>query len=184
MNRTTVAALPRALAAGASAAGAGPPLPAPTVDVQQANGTYHVTATFVIDETPAEALAVLTDYERIPAFMPTVTRSVILERANGHALIEQEAEPRLLMFSKRVHLLLDITEASDALQFSDRCGKSFSRYSGSWQIASEGTGSRITYRLLAEPAFSVPSFLLNRLLRKDAALMIERLRAEITARVR
>jgi hypothetical protein len=49
-------------------------------------------------------------------------------------------------------------------------------------MVSEAAGTRITYQLVARPAFSVPSFVLTRLLRKDAVQMIDRLRAEITAR--
>jgi hypothetical protein len=182
MTRITGIVLSVALAAASSAAGANDGVPAPIVDVRQEGGTYRVTATFLIDETPATALAVLTDYERIPAFMPDVTSSVIRERADGRALIEQEAQPRLLMFSKKVHLLLDVTEAAGHLQFVDRSGRSFISYIGHWLIAGEITGTRITYQLSARPAFSVPSFVLTRLLRKDAVQMIDRLRAEITAR--
>jgi carbon monoxide dehydrogenase subunit G len=171
-----------ALVAASSAAGAGEGAAAPTVDVRQANGTYHVTATFLIGEPPSAALAVLTDYERIPAFMPDVKTSVIREQAEGRALVEQEAQPRLLMFSKRVRLLLDVTEAADHLQFTDRSGESFTSYVGHWQVVREAEGTRITYQLVARPAFSVPSFVLTRLLRKDAVQMIDRLRAEITAR--
>jgi hypothetical protein len=182
MTRTLAIVLGVALVAGSAAGAAAQD--AARVDVREEKGTYHVTATFVVGEAPAAALAVLTDYERIPAYMPDVKRSVVRERVVGRALIEQEAEPRLMMFAKRVHLLLDVTEAAEELQFVDRSGRSFSSYSGLWRLAGEGTGTRITYQLLAQPSFSVPSFVLTRLLRKDAARMIEGLRAEIAARAR
>ena len=41
-------------------------------------------------------------------------------------------------------------------------------------------GTRITYELSAKPAFSVPEFVLTRLLRRDATQMIDRLRQEIS----
>jgi hypothetical protein len=182
MTRMMAVVLSVGLVAGSPAAGASGDVAAQNVDVREENGTYRVTVTFVIGEMPPVALAVLMDYERIPAFMPDVKSSVIRERADGRALVEQEAYPRLLMFSKKVHLLLDVTEGASHLQFVDRSGRSFVSYIGHWQIVGEAVGTRITYQLVAQPAFSVPSFVLTRLLRKDAAQMIDRLRAEITAR--
>ena len=95
---------------------------------------------------------------------------------------EQEAVARFLMFSKRVHLILDIEETPLAIAFRDRCGQSFERYEGMWLMSENGVGTRITYRLTAKPMFDVPAWLLSRLLKRDAAEMIERLRAEIAAR--
>lgn len=40
----------------------------------------------------------------------------------------------------------------------------------------------VTYELTAQPTFDVPEFLLKRVLKRDAAEMIERLQREIAAR--
>ena len=128
---------------------------------------------------PAAVLAVLTDYERIPLYMPNVKTSTVHERNAGRALVEQEAHARVLMFSKRVYLLLDVREEADRLSFVDTSGRSFEVYGGSWRLAPLGTGTRVTYELTAKPAFSVPQFVLVKLMRDDAAAMIARLRAEI-----
>ena len=63
--------------------------------------------------------------------------------------------------------------------FRDRCGQSFERYEGAWSMSDTGAHTRVTYRLTAKPAFDVPGWLLSRLLKRDAAEMIERLRSEI-----
>jgi hypothetical protein len=34
----------------------------------------------------------------------------------------------VMLFSKRVNLLLEIDEGADTLRFNDRCGRSFARY--------------------------------------------------------
>jgi ribosome-associated toxin RatA of RatAB toxin-antitoxin module len=128
------------------------------------------------------ALAVLTDYEQIPRFLPDVRRSTVIERSAGQAVVEQEANPRFLMFSRRVHLVLEVDEEPSTIRFRDRCGKSFSQYEGSWQVREERGGASIAYRLDARPSFAVPEFVLKRLLKRDATQMIERLRGEIAAR--
>ena len=158
--------------------------PAPSVTVREARGVYSVSARFHVPEPPAVALAVLTDYENIPRFLPDVVSSVVRERSATRLVVEQEAVSRMLMFSKRVHLMLEIFEEEGAVRFRDRCGRSFERYEGAWRVTARGTGSDITYELTAAPSFDVPEFILKRLLKRDSTRTIERLTAEIAARGR
>jgi carbon monoxide dehydrogenase subunit G len=142
------------------------------VTVHEARGVYSVAARFKVPQTPALALAVLTDYEQIPRFMPGVETSIVLERVSGLVIVEQEAVSHLMMFSKRVHLVLEITEGADTLRFRDRSGLSFARYEGTWRLCEETGQTVILYELTAQPSFDVPQFLLKRLLRRDAGQMI------------
>lgn len=156
--------------------------PAPTVIVREARGVYTVSARFHAAQPPAVVLAVLTDYENIPRFLPDITSSIVRDRSTGHAVVEQEAVSRMMMFSKKVHLVLEITETPDAIRFVDRCGRSFGRYEGTWRVIARGGGSEIAYELIAKPAFDVPEFLLKRLLKRDSSRTIERLTSEIAVR--
>ena len=154
----------------------------PEVSVRERDGIYFVLARFSVPQPPAAALAVLTDYEQIPRFMPGVTISIVRERSAERVLVEQEAVSRMMMFSKRVHLLLEVNEETDTLRFRDSCGRSFTVYEGAWRLSAVDGGTAISYELRAKPKFEVPGFLLKRLLTRDAKTMIERLRAEIAAR--
>jgi ribosome-associated toxin RatA of RatAB toxin-antitoxin module len=152
------------------------------VTVREAGGVYRVAATFRVPQSAAIARAVLTDYEQIPRFMPDVQTSRVVERGEARAVVEQVAVARVLFFSKRVHLVLDVQEEPSAIRFRDRCGQTFRRYEGAWTLRTEGGEAVITYELTAEPAFDAPGFVLARLLQRDAGRMIERLQAEITRR--
>lgn len=152
------------------------------ITVREKDGTYEVAATFIAARPTAVVTAVLTDYVRIPHYMPEVRSSQLIERRDDRAVVEQEAVARFLMFSKRVHLVLEVEETPLAISFRDRCGQSFERYEGMWLMSENGVDTRITYRLTAKPTFDVPAWLLTRLLKRDAAEMIDRLRAEIAAR--
>jgi ribosome-associated toxin RatA of RatAB toxin-antitoxin module len=153
------------------------------IRVREEAGVYLVDARFEVAAPAAAALAVLTDYEQIPRFMPDVRRSTVLERTDGRALVEQEASARFMMFVKRVHLVLEVHEEEGIIRFQDRCGRSFARYEGTWTITEDGDGAAaITYQLAAKPSFDVPEFLLKRLLKRDADQMIQRLQAEIANR--
>jgi ribosome-associated toxin RatA of RatAB toxin-antitoxin module len=152
------------------------------ISVREQDGVYRVEARFAISQPGALAFAVLTDYEQIPRFMPDVRTSIVLERADGRTVVEQEAVARVMMFSKRIQLVLEVQEEGTAIRFRDRSGKSFVRYEGSWHITELERGAAISYQLDAKPSFDVPEFLLKRLLKRDANLMIERLKTEIAAR--
>jgi ribosome-associated toxin RatA of RatAB toxin-antitoxin module len=153
-----------------------------SVTVREEQGVYTVTARFLVAQSPSVALTVLTDYEQIPRFMPDVRASTVRERGSGWAVVEQEAVSAFMMFSKHVHLILEIEERPDALIFRDRCGRSFSRYEGTWRLSPQDGKTSITYELVAEPSFDLPGFMLKRLLRRDSTQMIDRLRREIAAR--
>ena len=162
---------------------ADPAIATPDVVVREAQGVYSVVARFHVARPRDVALAVLTDYERIPQFMPGVETSIVVERAPGRAVVVQEATSRFMLFKKRVHLRLEVNEAADSLAFRDRCGKSFTRYSGEWRLSDVRGGTDIAYTLMAQPAFDVPEFVLKRLLARDSGVMIEGLRREIERRV-
>jgi carbon monoxide dehydrogenase subunit G len=167
---------------GSTLAASATPEEAPIVSVRENGAAYVVSAQFSVAAPAAVVRAVLTDYERIPRFMPGVLASRVLERSARHARIEQEAVSKFLMLSRRVHLVLDIEEGPDVIRFRDACGKSFASYEGAWTIADRGDHTQVEYGLTAIPAFEVPGFVLRRLLDRDARTMIEGLRGEMAAR--
>jgi carbon monoxide dehydrogenase subunit G len=154
----------------------------PEIAVTDAAGVYHVTATFTVAASSATVAAVLTDYDRIPEFMPGVVSSQVVGRTDAGLVIEQEAAARFMLLTKRIHLVLDVSQEDGIIRFRDRCGKSFAQYEGAWRLSAAGNRTTITYELSAKPSFDVPAFVLKRLLRRDAAAMMERLTAEITSR--
>ena len=153
-----------------------------TLTVREALGVYTVSARFVADQPATVVLSVLTDYGETPRFLPDVRTSVVRERGAGWAVVEQEAGSGLMMFSKRVHLVLDIQEQAEAVLFRDRCGRSFARYEGAWRLSQQGAQTVINYELTAQPRFDVPGWMLKRVVRRDSAEMIGRLQREIAGR--
>lgn len=165
--------------AGGDTAGS---LSMPRITVREDGGTYLVAARFAVPQAPDVVLDVLTDYEDIPRFLPDIKRSIVLRREPGRAIVEQEAVSGMLMVSRRIHLVLEVEESSGGIRFRDASGRSFSRYEGSWGLCETPEGTLVTYELTADPSFTVPQFLLKRVLRRDAEDMIDRLRAEFEAR--
>jgi carbon monoxide dehydrogenase subunit G len=154
----------------------------PRVAVHETGGVYRVVATFSVSQPATAVMRVLSDYDQIPRFMPDVRSSTVLEQTDNHTVVEQEAVAKFLMFSKRIHLVLEVDETPGSLRFHDRCGASFSRYEGGWTLTEVDGRTLIAYELTANPSFDVPEFLLTRLLKRDSTRMIQRLQAEIAAR--
>jgi ribosome-associated toxin RatA of RatAB toxin-antitoxin module len=154
----------------------------PEISVTDAAGVFHVTAAFTVAASPGTVTAVLTDYERIPEFMPDVKTSQVRERHDAGLVVEQEAAAKFMMFSRRIHLVLEVSQDGGTIRFRDRCGSSFTKYEGAWRVNGGAGLTRVTYQLSARPSFDVPGFVLKRLFKRDAAAMIDRLTAEITTR--
>jgi carbon monoxide dehydrogenase subunit G len=155
----------------------------PTISVRETSGTYLVEARFSVAAPAAVVREVLTDYGNIPRFMPGVRTSEVVARDEGYARVEQEAISKFMMFSKRVHLVLDVDERANVIRFRDRCKKSFETYEGAWTLNEHDGRTEIAYELTAQPAFGVPEFVLRKLLNRDARAMIDGLRNEIGARL-
>ena len=175
MAMRTAAVVAVVMAAGVTLAA----VAAPDVAVTQADGSYTVAARFDVPQHPDAVLTVLTDYERIPRYMPEVESSVVRERRGSRVVVEQEAVAKFMFFSRRVHLVLEVDEAADSVRFVDVSGRSFAAYSGAWTLSGENGGTIVGYQLTARPAFDVPSFVLKRLMERDATRMIASLRGEI-----
>lgn len=169
-----------AMAVSTTAAAQAPP---PAVSVREAGGAYIVEARFEIAAPPAVVRAVLTDYAGIPRFMPDILTSVVRSRDGDSVIVEQEAESKLLMFSKTVHLILSVREGAHVITFRDVGRKSFSRYEGSWTLSGSGAATTVIYTLAAAPSFKVPAPMLRRLFDRNARQTIDNLRAEAVLRV-
>ena len=169
-------------AAVAPTTAAAAPQDAPVVSVRSVDGVYTVEARFDIAAPPETVREVLTDYAGIPRFMPDVRKSVVRERKGARVVVEQEATSKVLMFSKTVHLLLEVYERVDSLTFRDTCRESFALYAGAWTFLPDRAGTAVTYTLTAKPAFSVPPFIIKRLLDSNARDTIDAIRAESALR--
>ena len=176
-----VAALIFVLSITAPLAGAGTPI---SVEVgRTADQAYVVDAAFDLDAPSHLVWEVLTDYEGIGKFVSSIRQSTVKEREPGRVLLEQHGVGRAWIFSMPMHVVLDVREHDQRLlAFRDTCGKSFTSYEGAWELASAGTGTRVTYHLKAAPTGGQPAALTRAAMRGNVKRLLEEVRAEILAR--
>src|SRR6202453_1559082 len=121
-------------------------------------GVDEITARFFVDADRATAWKVLSDYERIPQFVPSIKKSHIEKRKDGDIYLCQEAEAGFLFITKKVHVLLRVHEIpGQRISFQDVSQKDFYFYQGSWNIDPNPNGGvTVSYHLLAEKNFDAP----------------------------
>ncbi|MDE2491212.1 MAG: SRPBCC family protein [Elusimicrobia bacterium] len=183
--RRGAAALAALLALAAAARAAAPPDPVQLRLVRRADRQYEVQGLFFVPASTATAWDVLTDYERIPRFVPAMRQSRVVGAApDGAELVEQVAIGRALFLRKSARVLLEVRRDGDRLDFRDVSREDFDDYRGRWEVQNTVAGSLVVYRLVADPKFFAPSFLMRGALRRSARDLLARVRAEILRRAR
>ena len=147
--------------------------------------TYEVAGLFTVDASTTAVWSVLTDYDRIPAFVSSMRSSRVREtRADGSLLVEQKAIGRMFFLSKAMRVLLEVRRGPERLRFTDIGREDFRVYDGDWEVRPITAGAGVTYHLLVEPGFAAPSFILSRAMKRGARDLLDQVRAEILRRER
>ena len=155
-----------------------------SVDVENGAGkTYVVDAAFDVNVPASLAWEVLTDYEGIGRFVSSIRQSTIQKREAGRVLLVQHGVGRAWIVSLPMHVVLDVREHDQRmLVFRDVCGKSFTTYEGTWELTTIGSGTRVTYRLTADPNGRQPAMLARSVIKGSVRKLLDEVRHEILAR--
>ncbi len=144
---------------------------------------YQVDGVCPVRATRATAWSVLTDYEGIDRFVPSMQVSRVLSRAPDHWVVEQIASARVFVFGRKMRVVLEIHEQPpDSIRFKDIARDDFSDYRGLWRFEGHGTDTRVIYRVTAKPRFSVPDFVLRHALRTSIQSLLTDVGREIERR--
>lgn len=155
-----------------------------TVDVERAaDKAYTVDAAFDVNVPASIAWEVLTDYEGIGRFVSSIRHSAIKKREPGRVLLEQHGVGRAWIVSLPMHVVLEVREHDRrVLSFHDVCGKSFGVYEGAWELSAIDGGTRVTYRLKADPNGRQPAMLAKSAIRGSVKTLLDEVRKEIVTR--
>jgi hypothetical protein len=166
---------------GAPALSANTPV---SVEVERSTDkAYMVDAAFDVNAQATIAWEVLTDYEGIGRFVSSIRQSTIKQRSGGRVLLEQHGVGRAWIVSLPMHVVLDVREQGQrVLAFRDVCGKSFTTYEGAWELITIGSGTRIIYRLKADPTGRQPAMLARSAIKSSVRQLLDEVRHEILAR--
>lgn len=152
-----------------------------SADTSRDGPAYRLEIEAVFLATPAQLLAVLTDYDRIHKLHPDMIESRSLGRVGpGMQEVYTRFDGCVLMFCRTLHRVERIQQRGTSLYAEDVPGRgSFSEGATEWHFTATADGTRLRYETRFIPAFRVaPVF--------GAALLassIERMTLETMAEV-
>lgn len=148
-------------------------------------GTYKIEGRFWTPGDAALVWAVLTDYDNLPVFIPSLQKSQVVEKFPDHLVLQQEAVGRaLVLFHRHLSIRLAVRERiHERIDFEDIAKKDFKRYVGSWVVSpAAGGGMWVDYELTATPNFFAASFVARNAFRKMAKELLLAVQTEIIRR--
>jgi ribosome-associated toxin RatA of RatAB toxin-antitoxin module len=137
-----------------------------SIEAERRGDGIEIHARALIAAPVALVWQVLTDYERLPGFIPGLAKSLIRERQGNRLVVEQTGEARFLMFSFPIEVRYEVVESPPSAISSRAIGGNLRRMNGSYALqpvpaAVEGGQGAVILRYDGEmePSFDVPPFI-------------------------
>ena len=169
-----------------AAAPAGPASAARDVEIEahREGASVEIKAHAELAAPAAVAWQVLTDYERLPAFIPGIAKSVVRERHGAVLVVEQSGAARFLVFSFPIEVRYEVTERPQQSVESRAVGGNLRRMNGRYELEPgvEPLTVRLRYHGLIEPDFHLPPLVGVAALRSMAEEQFAAMVAEIERR--
>lgn len=146
-----------------------------------AQTVYAVEAIGTVQASPEVVWKTLTDYEKLPDFVPDMVASKILSREGNTVLVEQTGVARFLFFSHSIHLVVRVTEQAQTGIDTTQVSGDMAYFTSRWEISAlpGQSGTRIVYRGKMAPDFYVPSLLSVVIIRAEVKRMMTAVFAHI-----
>lgn len=153
--RIPTVALAFLLAAPAPAAR---PAEAFSVEAERQGDGVEIRARAIVAAPLHLVWEVLTDYEKLPRFIPGLLRSAVTSRQGGRVVVEQVGEARFLFFTFPIEIRLEVVETARERVISHAVWGNLRRMHGRYDIAvDEGRKTcLLSYSGAIEPDFELP----------------------------
>jgi ribosome-associated toxin RatA of RatAB toxin-antitoxin module len=128
------------------------------IEAERHGESIEVRAHALIAAPPALIWQVLTDYERLPSFIPGIEKSVVRERQGSRLVLEQTGEARFLVFSFPIEVRSEVIESPPDWVSSRAVAGNLRRMNGRYDLQpSQARGSvLLRYQGEIEPNFALP----------------------------
>jgi ribosome-associated toxin RatA of RatAB toxin-antitoxin module len=147
---------------------------------------FDVQAIGFARATPQQVWRVLTDYERLPEFVPDLVSSKVVSRTPQEILLEQHSKAGFLFVSHSIHMLVRVEERPFSAVDVALVSGDMRRYSGRWTMEAYTqngvAGTRIGFHGTMEPDFFVPPLISKPIVLANVRRMVAAVVAEIERR--
>lgn len=153
------------------------------VEAKRADDGVQVRAEALVAASVAVVWQVLTDYERLPGFIPGIAKSVVRERRGNRVILEQSGDARFFIFTFPVEVTYEVVETPESSVTCRSLAGNLKRMSGRYDIEPAGSGAvRLRYSGFVDPDFNVPDVIEAAALRSMVEEQFAALVAEIERR--
>ncbi len=124
----------------------------------------RISASIVIPQPIEQVWQVITDYEHLADFIPSLTSSKRINNAEGRIRIEQIGAQCFLKVKFCARVVLDMTESfPNKLSFCMKEGD-FKQFEGAWYLQPSGdpASTLLSYDLLVKPPLAMPLAIIER----------------------
>jgi uncharacterized protein YndB with AHSA1/START domain len=129
------------------------------VDAVRHGERFDLRAGALVAAPAALVWQVLTDYERLPRFVPGLSRSIVRLREGNRARVEQSGEARFLVFSYPIEVELEVVEAPTDWVESRAVRGNVRRMHGRYELHPQARGTMLLYSGEIVPDFHLPRFI-------------------------
>ena len=130
-----------------------------SVEATRRGERFEVRAKAELIAPVALVWEVLTDYEKLPRFVPGLSRSSVRLRQGNRLRVEQSGEARFLFFSYPIEVQLEVVERPMEWVESHAVGGNMRRMHGRYELhAREPRGTTLLYHGEMVPDFRLPRF--------------------------
>jgi ribosome-associated toxin RatA of RatAB toxin-antitoxin module len=157
-----------------------------SIEAERRGDSIEIHARALIVAPAALVWQVLTDYERLPDFIPGLSKSVVRERRGNRLVLEQTGEARFLMFSFPIEVRYEVIESPPDWVSSRAVGGNLRRMNGRYDLQPGPAPARgsmlLRYEGAIEPNFELPPVVGVVALRSMAEQQFSAMVAEIERR--
>ena len=153
-----------------------------TVRTTRTGDTFEVEARVVMAVPRATAWQVLTDYERLPEFIPGLHKSQVLSRVANRVLLEQRGELRFLIFSVPMEVRMEVEERPLEAVLSKALSGTVRAMQGRYDLAAVAEGTEFRYRGTIVVDLGIPGFLGELIVRSNVESQFNAMVREILRR--
>jgi carbon monoxide dehydrogenase subunit G len=164
-----------------------PTTPAARVDeqavhVDKAGGHFTVDLVMHAPVPPAQAWAVLTDFEHMAAFVPNLQSSEVVARSEGLLKVSQKGVARFGIFSSHFESLREIRLLPPREIRAHGVGGSLKQMDSLMQLDAEPDGTRLHYHAELEPGAWFPPLIGASLVQHETAEQFSAMLQEMVRR--
>jgi ribosome-associated toxin RatA of RatAB toxin-antitoxin module len=153
-----------------------------TVRTTRAGDTFEIEARAVMAVARETAWQVVTDYERLPEFIPGLHTSQVLSRTANRLVLEQRGELRFLIFSVPMAVRMEVEERPLEAVLSKVVSGTVRAMHGRYDLAAVADGTEFRYRGTIVVDLGIPGFLGEVIVRSNVESQFNAMVREILRR--